>query len=557
MPRTASRPAGAAGTASGRWRSRPPTRSALPAACSRAWPTATCSSVHASTTSSRRSRSEAGSPARATCPRRAPMVSDLGDEFLTLREYELGDDLRRVHWRSTARTGDLMIRQNEARWRSRAAVVLDVHPDGHDPESFEVAVGAVASIVTRLVRLQRRVEVATSAGEFLGTGGDPRHDVIDRLATVGPHSTDRLAIVLENLATHRRADLVIAVLGRVGPDVVRALGSLAGINVVAVLTQPVALDVDELRRRRRRVDRAVRVRLEPGVHALLPYPVEEPRMATRARVVAPFALAALSAAAGLSLGRVFDSGRFILPVLGAALLPHAIGALARARRWSALDRRRARGGRDWPHTSCGCSCGSTTSFGIPTSSTFDTLRAPTARRLARAAHRSGTGAGDRRHAAARGDRDVDRRHASPTGSRSVATPPSPQSRPRSCSSSGRRRSGTSSNETVTVAGFAVARRRLPHGAEHRRARPSPELARVEQAGARSLARARGAARARRAARRPGARARAARAPRATRSSTSPTRVRTTTAAAATAPACPRSWTSAPSCRRRTTTKCSR
>jgi hypothetical protein len=133
-----------------------------------------------------------------------------------------------------------MIRQNEARWRSRAAVVLDVHPDGHDAESFEVAVEAVASIVTRLVRLQRRVEVATSAGEFLRTGGDPRHDVIDRLATVGPHSTNRLAIVLENLATHRRADLVIAVLGRAGPDVVRVLSSLAGISVVAVLTQPVA-----------------------------------------------------------------------------------------------------------------------------------------------------------------------------------------------------------------------------------------------------------------------------------------------------------------------------
>lgn len=169
------------------------------------------------------------------------MASDLGDEFLTLREYELGDDLRRVHWRSTARTGELMIRQNEARWRSRATVVLDVHPEAHDPESFESAVEAVASIVTRLVRLQRRVEVATSAGEFLGTGGDPRHDVIDRLATVSSNATDRLAIVLENLATHRRADLVIAVLGRVGPDVVRVLGTLAGISVVAVLTQPVAI----------------------------------------------------------------------------------------------------------------------------------------------------------------------------------------------------------------------------------------------------------------------------------------------------------------------------
>jgi transglutaminase-like putative cysteine protease len=59
-------------------------------------------------------------------------------------------------------------------------------------------------------------------------------------------------------------------------------------------------------------------------------------MATRARVVAPFALAALSIAAALSLSRVLDSGRFVLPVIGAALLPHAIGALARRLRWSTL-----------------------------------------------------------------------------------------------------------------------------------------------------------------------------------------------------------------------------
>ena len=79
------------------------------------------------------------------CGARA-VVSDLGDEFLTLREYEVGDDLRRVHWRSTARTGELMIRQDEARWRSRAAVVLDVRPGAHDAASFEVAVEAAASV---------------------------------------------------------------------------------------------------------------------------------------------------------------------------------------------------------------------------------------------------------------------------------------------------------------------------------------------------------------------------------------------------------------------------
>ena len=169
------------------------------------------------------------------------VVSDLGDEFVTLREYEVGDDLRRVHWRSTARTGELMIRQDEARWRSRAAVVLDVQPGAHDSASFEVAVEAAASVTARLARLRRRVELITSAGEVLGTGGDPRHDVIDVLATVGPDETDRLATVFEQLRSHRRVDLVVAVLGRVTPDTLRALGAFGGIGVIVVLTQPAAI----------------------------------------------------------------------------------------------------------------------------------------------------------------------------------------------------------------------------------------------------------------------------------------------------------------------------
>jgi len=57
-------------------------------------------------------------------------------------------------------------------------------------------------------------------------------------------------------------------------------------------------------------------------------------MVRRARLVAPLALAALSVVAALSLGRVVDSTRFVLPVVGAALLPHALGALTRRRGWS-------------------------------------------------------------------------------------------------------------------------------------------------------------------------------------------------------------------------------
>jgi transglutaminase-like putative cysteine protease len=53
----------------------------------------------------------------------------------------------------------------------------------------------------------------------------------------------------------------------------------------------------------------------------------------RARLLAPVTLAALSVGAALTLGRVFDSGEFALPVVGAALLPHVVGAFGRRRRW--------------------------------------------------------------------------------------------------------------------------------------------------------------------------------------------------------------------------------
>jgi transglutaminase-like putative cysteine protease len=57
-------------------------------------------------------------------------------------------------------------------------------------------------------------------------------------------------------------------------------------------------------------------------------------MVRRARVAAPIALAALSVVAALSLGRVVDSSRFVLPVIAAAVLPHALGAVVRGRGWS-------------------------------------------------------------------------------------------------------------------------------------------------------------------------------------------------------------------------------
>jgi len=70
-----------------------------------------------------------------------------GDDFFTLREYRQGDDLRRVHWPSSAKRDELMIRQLEIPWQSRALVLLDTRASTHTPESFEHAVKGTASVL--------------------------------------------------------------------------------------------------------------------------------------------------------------------------------------------------------------------------------------------------------------------------------------------------------------------------------------------------------------------------------------------------------------------------
>src|SRR5262245_59367241 len=68
-----------------------------------------------------------------------------GDEFYTMRPYVEGDDLRRIHWPSVARSGELMIRQDESTRRSTAVLFIDTRDSAvgqtHTP-SFERATRA-------------------------------------------------------------------------------------------------------------------------------------------------------------------------------------------------------------------------------------------------------------------------------------------------------------------------------------------------------------------------------------------------------------------------------
>ncbi|MBV9291890.1 MAG: DUF58 domain-containing protein, partial [Frankiales bacterium] len=81
---------------------------------------------------------------------RARSVATSGEDDAATREYRQGDDLRRIHWRSTARRGELMVRREEQPWQSRAVLLVDCRGTAHHGDgpasSLEWAIAAAASI---------------------------------------------------------------------------------------------------------------------------------------------------------------------------------------------------------------------------------------------------------------------------------------------------------------------------------------------------------------------------------------------------------------------------
>jgi uncharacterized protein (DUF58 family) len=96
--------------------------------------------------------------------------------FHALRPYEPGDDQRYVHWRTTARTGQLMVRQFQETRRSELVLAQLVAADGYSaagrddiegstPE-FELAVSIMASLAAQVVREKTRIRVVTETREL-------------------------------------------------------------------------------------------------------------------------------------------------------------------------------------------------------------------------------------------------------------------------------------------------------------------------------------------------------------------------------------------------------
>jgi uncharacterized protein (DUF58 family) len=158
---------------------------------------------------------------------RASTAAAAGEDDVVPREYRNGDELRRVHWRSTARRGELMVRREEQRWRNRAVLFLDTRATGHvgrgPSSSFEFAVSAAASIGVHLAREGIDGEFVTDAG--LATAPGSFEDVLlDTLAVVTPSRYGDLSAGLAQIP-RGNSGLLVAILGNLSPDQARQLAA--------------------------------------------------------------------------------------------------------------------------------------------------------------------------------------------------------------------------------------------------------------------------------------------------------------------------------------------
>lgn len=150
-----------------------------------------------------------------------------GVTFSNLRDYVPGDDLRLVHWRSSARVGQLMVRHNIDVHRPRTTVILDTTRDLYDEESFEDAVRGAAGIIVAAMTRRFPFTLRTTDGHVIDDRSS-RLAVMDFLAAIERSDDDTMDLGRTAVAASRDpAGLSCAIItGRAGVDALRSLGPI-------------------------------------------------------------------------------------------------------------------------------------------------------------------------------------------------------------------------------------------------------------------------------------------------------------------------------------------
>lgn len=168
-------------------------------------------------------------------------LSSADVSFHALRDYVPGDDRRHIHWKTTARTNKLMVRQFEETRRAHLAISLSINTEEYaSDQEFEMAISAAASIGRQAIREQRELDVLTQKGPLRCETG--RNMLDDMTRIVGAPMRRTAVDIARSLAdTVPNASVVFFVVGsNVTPTQLRSAAASVPMGV-----RSLAIRIDE------------------------------------------------------------------------------------------------------------------------------------------------------------------------------------------------------------------------------------------------------------------------------------------------------------------------
>lgn len=161
--------------------------------------------------------------------RRLLLRRPAGFELHSVREYQHGESLRRVHWPSTARRAALMVKELEDSPRDELAVLLDGAESGASPApAFDAAVRVAGSIVLAQVRRGRRCVLVLNTryreAQTVASEGPDWQRALDLLAGAQPDArTSAAALLASEIGAASRARQLVVVTSQLAPALVERL----------------------------------------------------------------------------------------------------------------------------------------------------------------------------------------------------------------------------------------------------------------------------------------------------------------------------------------------
>jgi uncharacterized protein (DUF58 family) len=180
-----------------------------------------------------------------------PPSSGHGEQLAGVRDYRAGDDIRRVHWRSTARRGHLVVREDARTPTPRVALVLAGAEYGEPPDSaFEALVTAAASIALHALERGHDLELLRPdpGGDAIRLTAQDRARVLAWFAAAEPVDTPLARLTREAVAATPPGSVVLCLpdRGRAAADLREALRTItrAGCKHVVVTADTATWDGD-------------------------------------------------------------------------------------------------------------------------------------------------------------------------------------------------------------------------------------------------------------------------------------------------------------------------